>query len=338
MSVWLVRQGKYGEQEPAALEKGVVTIGWNDLPDLSTVQDRDALADIYRQVRPDASGGKVANHVGQVWAFRSSIQQGDLVIVPLKTRSAIAIGKVAGPYYYTTDLGDGVRHVGKVEWLRTDLPRTAFGQDILYSLGAFMTVCQIERNQAEERIRAVLAGKADPGAPAGEEEEIEEDGGRSLDIEQAAGDQILAHIQHNFSRHKLATLVDAVLQAEGYLTRVSPPGPDGGVDILAGTGPMGFGPPRLCVQVKSSPSPADVNVLRGLQAVLQNFHAEQGLLVCSGGFKSSVIQEARQNFFTIRLWDSGDLLAMILKNHDKFSDDLKAELPLKRIWALVLEE
>ncbi len=51
---------------------------------------------------------------------------------------------------------------------------------------------------------------------------------------------------------------------------------------------MGFGSPRLCVQVKSSPSPADVNVLRGLQGVLQNFHAEQGLLVCWGGFKSSV--------------------------------------------------
>ncbi len=38
------------------------------------------------------------------------------------------------------------------------------------------------------------------------------------------------------------------------------------------------------------------------------------------------------------MWDSGDLLGMILKNHDKFPDELKAELPLKRIWALVLEE
>jgi restriction system protein len=338
MSVWMVRAGKYGEQEHTALEKGVVAIGWNELPDLSAVQSRESLAGLYRKTHPDASSGHVANQVGQVWSFRSRIQPGDLAVLPLKTRSAIAIGKVTGPYQYTTDLGDAVRHVRKVEWLRTDLPRTAFGQDILYSLGAFMTVCQVARNQAEERIRAVLAGKADPGAPISDEAEDEEGGERSLDIEQAARDQILEHIQRNFSGHKLATLVDAVLQAEGYLTRVSPPGPDGGVDILAGTGPMGFGPPRLCVQVKSSPSPADVNVLRGLQGVLQNFHAEQGLLVCWGGFKSSVIQEARQSFFTIRLWDSGDLLGMILKNHDKFPDELKAELPLKRIWALVLEE
>lgn len=131
---------------------------------------------------------------------------------------------------------------------------------------------------------------------------------------------------------------DAVLQAEGYLTRVSPPGPDGGVDILAGSGPLGFGEPRMCVQVKSSSSPSDVTVLRGLQGILQNFRAEQGLLVSWGGFKSSVLQEARQSFFQIRLWDSGDLLKAIFKNCDKFSDQLQAELPLKRIWALVLEE
>ena len=68
----------------------------------------------------------------------------------------------------------------------------------------------------------------------------------------------------------------------------------------------------------------------------KRFHAEQGLLISWGGFKSSVIQEARQNFFTIRLWDSGDLLAMILRNHDKFPDNLKARLPLERAWALVL--
>ncbi len=72
-------------------------------------------------------------------------------------------------------------------------------------------------------------------------------------------DQTLEYIQRKFAGHKLTDLLDAVLQAEGYLTRVSPPGPDGGVDILVGSGPMRFGEPRLCVQVKASPSPADVN-------------------------------------------------------------------------------
>lgn len=340
MPVWLVRAGKHGEAEQTAVEKGLVTIGWNELPDLTPVQTREALGDLFRSVHPEASAPKVANEVGQIWAFRSRIQPGDLVVLPLKTRSAVAIGKVSGQYEYHEDITDGIRHVRPVKWLRPDLPRTAFDQDLLHSLGAFMTVCQISRNNAEERIKAVVAGKADPGGPAVTEEEPVEDGGGAsgFDIEQAARDQILDYIQRKFAGHKLAALVDAVLQAEGYLTRSSPPGPDGGVDILAGTGPLGFGSPRLCVQVKSSASPVGVEVLRGLQGVLQNFHAEQGLLVCWGGFKASVLQEARQSFFTIRLWDSGDLLAAILKNHERLPDELQAELPLKRIWALVLED
>jgi len=338
MSVWLVRAGKYGEREQTALNENVVTIGWDELPDLSSIDSREALADLYSRVYPDASAAKAANHVGQIWAFRGRIQDADLAVLPLKTQSAIALGKVIGPYKYRKNLGDGVRHVRPVEWLETDLPRTAFDKDLLHSFGAFMTVCQIKRNNAEGRIRAIISGKSDPGTRISEQDEIGDVDSQTIDIEEAAHDQILEHIQRRFSGHKLATLVDAVLQAEGYLTRASPPGPDGGVDILAGTGPMGFGPPKLCVQVKSSMSPMGVEVLRELQGILQNFHAEQGLLVCWGGFKSSVIQEARQSFFTIRLWDSGELLAAILKNHEKFPDELQAELPLKRIWALVLEE
>ncbi len=51
-----------------------------------------------------------------------------------------------------------------------------------------------------------------------------------------------------------------------------------------------------------------------------------------------VLAEARRSFFTIRLWDSGDLLEAILKSYDRFPDALQAELPLKHIWSLVLEE
>jgi len=338
MAVWLVRAGRRGEQEQIALDNDLVTIGWNELPDLSGIENREAIADLYRETHPDDSPTLIANQVGQVWAFRHKIQKGDLAVLPLKTQSAIAIGKVSGPYSYRTDVGEIVRHTRSVKWLRSDLPRTTFDQDLLHSLGSLLTVCQIKRHNAEERIRAVLGGKGDPGGAEPEDQEMNEVDSDTLDIEQAARDQLLEYIQRKYAGHRLADLVDAVLQAEGYLTRVSPPGPDGGVDILAGSGPMGFGEPKMCVQVKSSASPADVSILRGLQGILQNFRADQGLLVSWGGYKSSVVHEARQSFFSIRLWDSGDLLKAIFKNYDKFPDQLQAELPLKRIWALVLEE
>lgn len=338
MSVWMVRAGKYGENEQAAIEKKVVTIDWNDLPDLSLITNREQLFSLFAKIFPDDSTARISNHVGQVWAFCNRIQKGDLVVLPLKTQSAIAIGRVASDYEYRTDLGESIRHVRRVNWLRTDIPRTSFDQDLLYSFGAFMTVCQIKRNNAEERINAKLNGSmaTDSQPDLGVTETDQDDG--ILDISQAASDQILDFIQRKFAGHNLAKLVDAVLQAEGYLTRVSPAGPDGGVDILAGSGPMGFDAPRLCVQVKSSATPADVSVLRELQGILPTFQANQGLLVSWGGFKPTVLKEARQSFFTIRLWDSGDLLKAIMRNYDRLSDELQAELPLKRVWTLVLED
>jgi restriction system protein len=101
---------------------------------------------------------------------------------------------------------------------------------------------------------------------------------------------------------------------------------------------MGFESPRICVQVKSSQSPVDVTVLRNLQGILKNFGADQGLLVSWGGFNKAVLEEASRNFFTIRLWDSSTLLQAITRNYDRLPESLQAELPLKRVWALVIEE
>ena len=100
MSLWLVRAGRHGEQEQGALDNSVVTIGWNELPDLSKLKDKNELTKLYVQIHPKAKKNQIANEVGQVWRFAYDIQLGDLVALPLKTQSAIAIGKVEGPYEY----------------------------------------------------------------------------------------------------------------------------------------------------------------------------------------------------------------------------------------------
>jgi restriction system protein len=92
------------------------------------------------------------------------------------------------------------------------------------------------------------------------------------------------------------------------------------------------------VQVNSSDSPIDVTILRELQGVMKNFGAQHGLLVSWGGFKSSVIAEAKRLFFEIRLWDAGDLVDALIENYEKLSEDIQAELPLKQTWILVLVE
>jgi restriction system protein len=98
---------------------------------------------------------------------------------------------------------------------------------------------------------------------------------------------------------------------------------------------MGFDPPRLCVQVKSSSGPVNVEVIQRLHGSMKSVGADQGLFVSWGGFNSKVPAEERTQFFSIRLWDSGDLIQNLLSVYDQLSPDIQAELPLKRVWALV---
>jgi restriction system protein len=333
MALWLVRAGRHGEQEQYSQEHNLVSIGWSELEFDLSAKTREELKKALEEKHPGKQKNAIANHAGQIWAFVRKIDQGDLVVLPLKLQAAIAVGRIAGRYEYRTDLSPSIRHIRPVQWIAT-LPRTAFEQDLLYSFGAYMTVCQITRNDAEERVRAILTGK--PVKELDEGVEGEEHALRNL--EEAALDQILTYIGRKFKGHELARLVDAVLKAEGFVTRISEPGPDGGVDILAGKGPFGFDRPTICVQVKSSDSPLDVDVLRSLQGATQTFRADQGLLVSWGGFNRKVWEESRRSFFSTRLWDSGSLVEVLLANYDRLPGEFKAELPLQRIWALVPEE
>ena len=40
----------------------------------------------------------------------------------------------------------------------------------------------------------------------------------------------------------------------------------------------------------------------------------------------------------VRLWDSSDLVGAIYRNYERLPAEIQAELPLKRVWMLVVEE
>jgi restriction system protein len=67
---------------------------------------------------------------------------------------------------------------------------------------------------------------------------------------------------------------------------------------------------------------------------MQNVQADQGLLVSWGGFKTTVDKEKATQFFRVRLWDQQALIEQILANYDRLDEDIRADLPLKRIWTV----
>ena len=341
MTVWVVRGGRYGEREAEALDNGVLTIGWGLLGDLSGVSGREGFTDVVRELHPDWSLHRIGNYSRQVRSFVEEVQPDDLAVMPRKGTGLLAVGVFPGGYQYRPEAGDFAQG-RQVHWLNTEVSRDLIEDDLKRSLSANSTVFRPRAPGAEERLRALAEGRSpviepSPSAPVTAGVDSPEDE-PSLDVEEYALGQIRTHVERNFHGHGLSRLVAAVLEAEGFKVAVSPPGPDGGVDIRAGKGPMGFDSPRICVQVKPGRQIAGVSVLRELQGVMQTFKADHGLLVSWGGFARPTEQEARSMHFNIRLWSSEQLLEALFDNYEHLPADVRSELPLKRLWALIQDE
>ena len=342
MAIWLTRAGSHGEYEQKFIQENRVYLTWDGLGvDLAKLTERPQLVAEMSARYPDTKPKAILNWASQVWPFAHEIKTGDLVVLPLKSQPAIQIGEVTGDYHYEPGGPDPYFHWRPVKWIGEAIPRSHFGQDLLYTFGAFMTICRVQRNNAEQRIAAMRANgwkpetiKATTKAAAQLTDEATED----TNLEELARDQIAQLISARFKGHGLTRLVEGILKAQGYTTYRSPEGADGGADILAGTGPLGFGSPRLCVEVKSESNPIDRPTVDKLLGAVSKFQADEGLFVSWGGFKGNVQKELAPSFFRVRLWTQKELLEQLFALYDHLDEELKAELPLKRVWMVAAQE
>lgn len=343
-AAWVVRSGKFGERDAWALANGCSGGGWQELPDLTPYTTKDQIAQVVASVI-GGSAGRIHTHTGQVWAMRSRIQAGDLLAMPLKTTKQIAIGRVTSGYTYRGDEPDTAkRHVVKVEWLRTDIPRTAVKQDLLFTLGSALSIFSPSKNHAVARLEHLLEHGTDPGqvpslggasdlaeAPGEETEDVDEPE-LTTDIQQVAYDQITARISEDFAGHGLATLITGLLEVDGLQCTQSPAGPDGGIDIIAGRGVLGLDD-LILVQVKSG-AQVGSPVVDQLHGVMAKHGAQQGLLVAWGGLSKQAWDSLKTNQLRVRVWQAADVVDAVLANYERMSDEIRGALQLKRVWML----
>lgn len=333
MTLWLCRAGQRGEFETRFLEEKRIyrtaeEITW----DLSKFTDKESMLSEALEVYPDQKTQTVRNWVNQEYAFTHVMQIDDLVVLPSKIKPVYYFGVIKSSYIYDKDAQPPYWHYRKVDWIK-EVKKSEFDQDLRYSFGAAQAICKIWKNDAENRVRAILAGKVKPAVADAESEEFD-DFTQGLDLEQSAIDEIGELLMKKFKGHGLTDVVAAVLEAKGFKTYVSPSGPDQGVDILAAPGSLGFERPRICAQVKSGDESVGSSVHDQLIGAMNNHKAEYGLLVSWGGFKNTVLSKKASHFFTIRLWDHRDVINELIKHYEDLPEEIKEAVPLKRIWII----
>ncbi|MDI3402376.1 CBS domain-containing protein [Streptomyces cavernicola] len=164
MRAWVVRAGREGEREQAALDEGLAIAGWTGLGDLTDSRWRDDIRERVAAAYPDEGARVISNWTGQLYRFRHEIQVGDLLVLPL-TSGNLAIGRADGGYAYRDSAPADLRHVRHIDWLVKDVPRAAVRQDLLDSLGSLLTVFELSRYNGAERIAELVSSGTDPGRP-----------------------------------------------------------------------------------------------------------------------------------------------------------------------------
>ena len=115
----------------------------------------------------------------------------------------------------------------------------------------------------------------------------------------------------------------------GYRTQTSPPGKDGGIDILAHMDPLGVEGPFLKVQVKSTEGQTGEKDIRDLAGLLNA--RERGLFVTLGTYNLDARKLARGPK-AIRLIDGPEVVNLICEHYEQLDHRYRSLLPLRRVW------
>lgn len=320
--IWGIHAGSKGTADSLFLQSNFIAIGWDEAGDIGQLEpNRDAFKAKISETYSGIKSGTVPVWAGVLYRFVHEIQKEDLVVYPSKADRYVHIGKVTGHYKYDPSISSDYPNLRPVRWLKS-ISRSSFSQGALYEIGSAVTLFQV-RNYANEFLSVLESGPLPPAVVDPTLDLV------VSDIEETTRDFILKVFARELKGHPFSRFVASLLRAMGYQTRVAPPGPDGGVDIVAHQDELGFQPSVIKVQVKSEEGSIGDPTLSSLYGKVEP--GEFGLFVTLGTFTKPAKDFAR-NRTNLRLIDGNDLVNLLFRHYDKLDSQYRALIPLKNVY------
>ena len=155
-------------------------------------------------------------------------------------------------------------------------------------------------------------------------------------FDQARGDaaksikRFLSEIDPYEFQSLVADLINAM---GGFVEWIAPPGPDGGIDIIANTDHLGINGHKIKVQVKRQAAPVSESTLKSFMCNLGS--NDSGVFVCTGGFVTNAAKTARlDTTHKITLIDMERLIELWIAAMPNLSDEAKRRFPLTPVYFL----
>lgn len=323
-NMWMVRAGEDAFLIDDFRKKNYISIGWNELGDISHVTDRNTIKELVEK-NSDAYNYTKKSQINiaasQISRFLFDFRKGDYVLSYDPTNRVYLVGEIQSDYGYDDKLSK-YHHVRRVKWLG-EVSRDKLSTSTRNTLGAISTIFQINE-VAEKEIIGILEGK---GKPEEISEETEEENLKE-DMVSRANELIKDHII-KLDWEDMERLVAGILRAMGYKTSITEGGPDRGKDIEASPDGLMLTEPRILVEVKHRSGQMGSKEIRNFHSVLRG---RKGLYVSTGGFSKDAKYEAERGTEQLTLIDADKLVHLIIQNYDNFDVDTKLLIPLSKIY------
>lgn len=325
-NAWMIRAGR-GGIHIEDFEKGYAAIGWSQLGDLTQYPSNDSLRAKYIEIYGNDKPSATANAVAMILKFRDQITAGDHIVSYNPETREYLIGVDKGEYLYLPGTVGDYANLRTVEWLgkvsRDQLPQKAKN-----SLGSTLTLFSINQEIIDTFI-AVLEGKApdvlvtDTDIADTEVELLKDE--TVAQSHELIKDKIVALLPD-----EMEELVASILRAMGYKAKVSPKGPDRGVDVIASPDGLGLTRPRIKAEVKHRNGSMGAPAIRSFIGALRE--GDSGLFISTGGFTREARYEAERSSIPLTLVDLDDLAELIVSHYENFDLEGRALVPLVRIY------
>ena len=320
----MIRAGAGAKLVDRFLEDNQVAIGWNDLGPIDSGVSRQEIADRVSEIWPSYKKGKVAIVAGQIYRFINEIQIGDRVVTYDPGRRVYALGTIKSDVRFDPNI-DELARIRDVSW-DAEVSRDDVSVTSKNTLGAISTLFLLSNSAAREVI-ALAAGEKTAAAEAEAETDTED----SIDAIRAQSRELIKDRINALDPYDLQDLVAGVLRAMGYKTRVSAPGADRGVDIMASPDGFGFEQPRIIVECKhrtrSAMGAQDIRTFLG-----GRHKDDKGLYVSTGGFTKDARYEAERASIPTTLMDLDQLVDAVIEHYEKLDSDSRVLLPLAQLY------
>ena len=309
--------------------QGAVEIGWG----VGHINPTDTGDDIRKRCAAAYPGDSNGWHQIRRFVQRAAI--GDAVVTYDSKGRVYHIGIIRSDATHIVDvygLGKFSGYSRNVDWKHI-VSRDLLSADARNKLGGQLTCFRLAGSTAQELIKLCNAGSLDEdNLPESSDDDVEyvPDEGAVLKDYISKSDEFVEDAIAKLGPYQLQDLVAGILRAMGFRTKVSPPGPDGGVDIQASPDGLGLSDPRIFVQVKHKKGTVgapDVHSFLGGRS-----SNDRCLYVSTGGFTKDANSVAMHSQIALTLISMTELRKLFINYYEDLDTETRALVPLRKVY------